>query len=946
MPNYELRMPDGRAFQLQVPDGWTEDQIRQKAVGAKDQYLSSGKTKFDTQLGPDEETAFQEWKAKNAPKDSGVDYDLRGAFKAGLTPDAKTGHWPDTYKKPNHPTFSDQSQYAKDALDKAGRWEGDKFVPQGQRKPAEIQGPPRPEETPMEEFTGVRLLGGPQPVQPEAAPQGPPAPTVPQTAPGSPERKAALDREYARVQAEDRQKSIDNPPGINIPLLGKQTSIFSPAGGATLAAIASGERAPGMRTQSPAAALGGAAGTIADEAMRLVAGLPAPSMSEVANRSLSEAKKQGLAQLGGEGIMAAGRSGLGAGSSEATRRVMPHLEGPITAPEQSAVARGTAYQHTTEDLLNRGRQVYQPLYDQLEQQAAQSGARVVPRQLMRGTITWQRDLNRGLGGNAPSQGWVDRFQEKFRNTGGQIPVTDMLQIRKELNAAIEHGDLTPDVDTHRLIQMRGALDRDLATIPDPQLHALHQQARDAFVTYRVPFEKGEGRVLHQLLDKSPEQYDQFFSSSKAPQAVRELRQVAALHPQVGQAALDDLRANTAQAVLEKSRVPGITGQRVDGQKLYNVARDRREVLNELYYPEFSRDLQAVARRVMVGQAAGKPNMATLGGAGGLLYYHPVTGVPIILGAAALPGFFGSPTGMRVLSEGILPRTQAALASQTIRNVGAAAIRGRMNGTETPEQKDAIVQKAIGPIGMKQIAVQQKGPEGQPAIAQIGGKQSVYDPLIAASTENSGVSPQLAKALFTTESAMNPKATSPVGAQGIAQFMPATAAGVGLRDPYDPTEAIPAAVQHMGNLLQKYQGNKELALAAYNAGEPAVDRFGGVPPYKETQDYVRKVLANEQDFLQDRRRMETTAKDQQEGKKDLSWNEISTLFQKASSTKDPEAYKQIRVAINRRVNRSSGDRMFGLSPQQYKKFYPLIAQALKPEPSELAMESLGSGGLGG
>lgn len=86
-------------------------------------------TPYDTQLNAPEESKFQAWKQQYAPSDSGADYDLRGAFKAGLTPDPKTGHWPDTFKKPNHPTFSDQSQYASAAPEKAGHWEGDKFIP-------------------------------------------------------------------------------------------------------------------------------------------------------------------------------------------------------------------------------------------------------------------------------------------------------------------------------------------------------------------------------------------------------------------------------------------------------------------------------------------------------------------------------------------------------------------------------------------------------------------------------------------------------------------------------------------------------------------------------------------------------------------------------------------------------------------------------------------------
>lgn len=87
---------------------------------------------FDTELSPQEEAQFQTWKQRYAPRDSGADYDLRGAFKAGLTPDPQSGHWPDTFKKPNHPTFSVESKYAKDAPDRAGRWQGETYIPAGQ----------------------------------------------------------------------------------------------------------------------------------------------------------------------------------------------------------------------------------------------------------------------------------------------------------------------------------------------------------------------------------------------------------------------------------------------------------------------------------------------------------------------------------------------------------------------------------------------------------------------------------------------------------------------------------------------------------------------------------------------------------------------------------------------------------------------------------------------
>lgn len=84
---------------------------------------------FDTPLTPQQEAMFEVWKRQFAPKDSGWDYDLRGAFVEGLRPDAKTGHWPDKFKKPNHPTFSNESQYAPIRPDLAGSWQGETYIP-------------------------------------------------------------------------------------------------------------------------------------------------------------------------------------------------------------------------------------------------------------------------------------------------------------------------------------------------------------------------------------------------------------------------------------------------------------------------------------------------------------------------------------------------------------------------------------------------------------------------------------------------------------------------------------------------------------------------------------------------------------------------------------------------------------------------------------------------
>jgi hypothetical protein len=117
----------------------------------------------------------------------------------------------------------------------------------------------------------------------------------------------------------------------------------------------------------------------------------------------------------------------------------------------------------------------------------------------------------------------------------------------------------------------------------------------------------------------------------------------------------------------------------------------------------------------------------------------------------------------------------------------------------------------------------------------------YRAAVASAAAANGVAPALLAALLRAESGFDPRAVSPAGAQGIAQFMPATARGMGLRDPFDPAQAIPAAARLLGGHLTSF-GSVPLALAAYNAGPGAVRRHGGVPPYRETQAYVAKVMA--------------------------------------------------------------------------------------------------------
>ncbi len=126
-------------------------------------------------------------------------------------------------------------------------------------------------------------------------------------------------------------------------------------------------------------------------------------------------------------------------------------------------------------------------------------------------------------------------------------------------------------------------------------------------------------------------------------------------------------------------------------------------------------------------------------------------------------------------------------------------------------------------------------------ALTAARRDAYDDLIASASRRWSVDFSLIKAVMHAESAFDKDAVSRAGARGLMQLMPATAAMLQVHDIHDPYDNINAGANYLGMLLKKYKGNIKNALAAYNAGEANVKKYGGIPPFPETQDYVTKVV---------------------------------------------------------------------------------------------------------
>lgn len=130
---------------------------------------------------------------------------------------------------------------------------------------------------------------------------------------------------------------------------------------------------------------------------------------------------------------------------------------------------------------------------------------------------------------------------------------------------------------------------------------------------------------------------------------------------------------------------------------------------------------------------------------------------------------------------------------------------------------------------------------QSSTEQKGQGETKYNQLILSMSGKYGIDPSLIREVVEAESSYDPNALSSSGAQGLMQLMPGTAASYGVTDPYDPIQNLDGGTHFLRDLLNRFNGNTQLALAAYNAGPGAVDKYQGIPPYQETQNYVKKIM---------------------------------------------------------------------------------------------------------
>ena len=158
------------------------------------------------------------------------------------------------------------------------------------------------------------------------------------------------------------------------------------------------------------------------------------------------------------------------------------------------------------------------------------------------------------------------------------------------------------------------------------------------------------------------------------------------------------------------------------------------------------------------------------------------------------------------------------------------------------QQIKVTRYQSSPISLNSYSSNYSAGSSFTASASTSSNRNSFDHIIRQASQMYGVSEGLIKAVMHTESGFNIYARSPVGAQGLMQLMPATARRFNVSNSYDPQQNIMAGAKYLSWLLKRFNGNTALALAGYNAGEGNVDKYGGIPPFKETRNYVQRVTS--------------------------------------------------------------------------------------------------------